>query len=62
MGGGVKYVGDRYAGDNEAVALGDYTTVDLMAAYTMVVIKSKPMLITCLMRNTLSARQMVPVA
>ncbi|MFY2509160.1 TonB-dependent receptor [Vibrio pectenicida] len=34
MGGGVKYVGDRYAGDNEAVALGDYTTVDLMAAYT----------------------------
>ncbi|RSD29901.1 TonB-dependent receptor [Vibrio pectenicida] len=34
MGGGVKYVGDRYAGDNESVALGDYTTVDLMAAYT----------------------------
>ena len=35
LGGGVKYVGDRYAGNNEAVALGDYTTVDLMAAYTM---------------------------
>lgn len=34
FGGGVKYVGDRYAGNNEAVALGDYTTVDLMAAYT----------------------------
>jgi iron complex outermembrane receptor protein len=34
LGGGVKYVGDRYAGNNEAVALGDYTTVDLMAAYT----------------------------
>ncbi len=34
LGGGAKYVGDRYAGDDEAVALGDYTTVDLMAAYT----------------------------
>ncbi|EJI1424756.1 TonB-dependent siderophore receptor [Vibrio parahaemolyticus] len=33
LGGGVKYVGDRYAGNDEAVALGDYTTVDLMAAY-----------------------------
>jgi iron complex outermembrane receptor protein len=30
LGGGVKYVGDRYAGNDEAVALGDYTTVDLM--------------------------------
>ena len=35
IGGGVKYVGDRYSGNDEAVALGDYTTVDLMAAYTM---------------------------
>jgi len=34
LGGGVKYVGDRYAGNDEAVAIGDYTTVDLMAAYT----------------------------
>ncbi|WMO02637.1 TonB-dependent siderophore receptor [Vibrio parahaemolyticus] len=34
LGGGVKYVGDRYAGNDEAVALGDYTTVDLIAAYT----------------------------
>ncbi|ENQ8177103.1 ligand-gated channel protein [Vibrio parahaemolyticus] len=34
LGGGVKYVGDRYAGNDEVVALGDYTTVDLMAAYT----------------------------
>ncbi|RAS64374.1 iron complex outermembrane receptor protein [Vibrio diazotrophicus] len=34
LGGGVKYVGDRYAGDDEAVALGDYITMDLMAAYT----------------------------
>ncbi|HBH7867314.1 TPA: TonB-dependent siderophore receptor [Vibrio parahaemolyticus] len=34
LGGGVKYVGDRYAGNDEAVALGDYTRVDLMAAYT----------------------------
>ncbi|EGR0927566.1 TonB-dependent siderophore receptor [Vibrio parahaemolyticus] len=34
LGGGVKYVGDRYAGNDEAVALGDSTTVDLMAAYT----------------------------
>ncbi|MHC5556548.1 TonB-dependent receptor [Vibrio parahaemolyticus] len=34
LGGGMKYVGDRYAGNDEAVALGDYTTVDLMAAYT----------------------------
>ncbi|MEZ8200890.1 TonB-dependent receptor [Vibrio splendidus] len=34
LGGGVKYVGDRYAGNDEAVALGDYTTIDLMAAYT----------------------------
>ncbi|ENQ8058707.1 TonB-dependent siderophore receptor [Vibrio parahaemolyticus] len=34
LGGGVKYVGDRYAGNDEAVALGDCTTVDLMAAYT----------------------------
>ncbi len=36
LGGGVKYVGDRYAGNDEAVALGDYTTVDLMAAYTTI--------------------------
>lgn len=34
FGGGLKYVGDRYSGNNEAVALGDYTTVDLVAAYT----------------------------
>lgn len=34
IGGGLKYVGDRYAGNNETVALGDYTTVDLVAAYT----------------------------
>ncbi|EJG1811562.1 TonB-dependent siderophore receptor [Vibrio parahaemolyticus] len=34
LGGGVKYVGDRYAGNDEAVALGDYTTLDLMATYT----------------------------
>lgn len=34
FGGGVKYAGDRYAGNDEAVALGDYTTVDLMVAYT----------------------------
>ncbi|HCG5278149.1 TPA: TonB-dependent siderophore receptor [Vibrio parahaemolyticus] len=34
LGGGVKYVGDRYAGNDEAVALGDCTTVDLMVAYT----------------------------
>ncbi|MGF1709478.1 TonB-dependent siderophore receptor [Vibrio kagoshimensis] len=34
LGGGVKYVGDRYSGNDEAVALGDYTTVDLMTAYT----------------------------
>ncbi|EPN5004566.1 TonB-dependent receptor [Vibrio parahaemolyticus] len=34
LGGGVKYVGDRYAGNDEAVGLGDYTTLDLMAAYT----------------------------
>ncbi|MBQ4677691.1 TonB-dependent siderophore receptor [Aeromonas hydrophila] len=34
LGGGVKYVGDRYAGNDEAVALGDYTTMDLMVAYT----------------------------
>jgi len=34
FGGGVKYVGDRYSGNSEAVALGDYTTIDLMAAYT----------------------------
>ncbi|MGN5129598.1 TonB-dependent receptor [Aeromonas hydrophila] len=34
FGGGVKYAGDRYAGNDETVALGDYTTVDLMLAYT----------------------------
>lgn len=34
IGGGVKYVGDRYSGNNEAVALGDYTRVSLMATYT----------------------------
>lgn len=34
LGGGVKYVGDRYVGNNEAVALGDYSSVDLMVAYT----------------------------
>lgn len=33
IGGGVKYVGNRYAGNNEAVELGDYTLVDLMAEY-----------------------------
>lgn len=33
FGGSVKYVGDRYAGNNEAVALGDYTLVDAMASY-----------------------------
>ncbi|WP_410000131.1 TonB-dependent receptor [Photobacterium sp. TY1-4] len=35
FGGGVKYVGDRFAGNDEAVALGDYTTVDLMAEYSI---------------------------
>ncbi|MFP2770772.1 TonB-dependent receptor [Oceanisphaera sp. KMM 10153] len=34
LGGGVKYVGNRFAGNNEAVTLGDYTKVDLMAAYS----------------------------
>ncbi len=33
FGGGVKYVGDRYAGNNEATKLDAYTKVDLMAAY-----------------------------
>ncbi|MGO2232795.1 TonB-dependent siderophore receptor [Marinomonas sp. UCMA 3892] len=33
FGGSVKYVGDRYAGNNEAVELGDYTTVNAMASY-----------------------------
>lgn len=33
IGGGVKYVGDRYAGNDELVSLGNYTTVDVMAAY-----------------------------
>lgn len=33
FGGSVKYVGDRYAGNNEAVDLGDYTTVNAMASY-----------------------------
>jgi len=35
LGGSVKYVGDRYAGNNEAVALGDYTTVNAMVSYQM---------------------------
>lgn len=35
FGGGVKYVGDRYAGNDEVITLGSYTTVDLMAAYTI---------------------------
>ncbi|MFB1077671.1 TonB-dependent receptor [Photobacterium damselae] len=35
LGGGVKYVGERYAGNNQSVTLGSYTTVDLMAAYTV---------------------------
>lgn len=34
VGGGVKYVGNRFAGNDEAVELGDYTKVDLMAAYS----------------------------
>lgn len=33
FGGSVKYVGDRFAGNNEAVALGDYTIVNAMASY-----------------------------
>lgn len=33
FGASVKYVGDRFAGNNEAVALGDYTLVDAMASY-----------------------------
>lgn len=33
FGGGVKYVGDRYAGNNEATKLDAYSKVDLMAAY-----------------------------
>jgi iron complex outermembrane receptor protein len=33
LGGSVKYVGDRFAGNNEAVALGDYTTVNAMVSY-----------------------------
>lgn len=33
FGGSVKYVGDRFAGNNEAVDLGDYTTVNAMASY-----------------------------
>jgi len=33
FGGGVKYVGDRYAGNNEATKLDAYTKADLMAAY-----------------------------
>lgn len=33
FGASIKYVGDRYAGNNEAVALGDYTLVDAMASY-----------------------------
>lgn len=33
FGGSVKYVGDRYAGNNEAVDLGDYTTVNAMVSY-----------------------------
>ncbi len=33
VGGNIKYVGERYAGNNEAVKLDSYTLVDLMAAY-----------------------------
>ncbi|SBS30767.1 Catecholate siderophore receptor Fiu precursor [Marinomonas aquimarina] len=33
FGASIKYVGDRFAGNNEAVALGDYTLVDAMASY-----------------------------
>jgi len=33
LGAGVKYVGERYAGNNESVELDDYTIVDLMAQY-----------------------------
>ncbi len=33
LGGGVKYVGTRYAGNNENVELDSYTLVDLMAQY-----------------------------
>lgn len=35
VGGGVNYVSDRYVGNNEAVTLDDYTTVDLMTAYSV---------------------------
>jgi iron complex outermembrane receptor protein len=35
FGGGAKYVGERFSGNSEAVSLGDYTTVDLMTAYTL---------------------------
>lgn len=35
VGGGVNYVGSRYVGDNEAVQLDSYTTVDLMTAYSL---------------------------
>lgn len=35
IGGGVNYVSDRYAGDNEAVKLDGYTTLDLMSAYSI---------------------------
>lgn len=35
VGGGVNYVGDRYVGNNEAVKLDGYTTVDLMTAYSL---------------------------
>lgn len=33
LGGMIKYVGNRFAGNNEAVELSDYTTVNLMSAY-----------------------------
>ncbi|OZS41439.1 TonB-dependent receptor [Photobacterium sanguinicancri] len=35
FGGGAKYVGERFSGNSEAVSLADYTTVDLMTAYTL---------------------------
>lgn len=35
VGGGVNYISDRYVGDDEAVQLDGYTTVDLMTAYSM---------------------------
>ncbi|MGF1692389.1 TonB-dependent receptor [Photobacterium kagoshimensis] len=35
FGGGAKYVGERFSGNGEAISLGDYTTVDLMTAYTL---------------------------